>query len=90
MKTPGSDDPDQLFLDNLIALGSDIVTAANSAKDRTDNPDVLYQILKMESAALIIQARARAYRDRLMFLKRLARSTGQDIRQRKPKTESES
>ena len=79
-RTPGADDPDQLFIDTLIALGSDIVQCAQAAKGETDDPDILYQVLLMESAALIIQKRAREYRDRLMYLKRLARSTGADIR----------
>lgn len=71
-RTAGADDPDQLFLDNIIALGSDVVSSANLAKGHTDDPDTLYQVLKMESAALIIQKRAREYRERLLALKRQA------------------
>jgi hypothetical protein len=69
-----TEDTDQEFIHNLIALAGDIITSAQLAKSETDDPDILYRVLLMESAALIIQKRAREYQTRLAQLKQLARA----------------
>lgn len=68
----GSDDIDQLFIDILIALAEDIVEAAERTKYESDDPPVLYDALKQQAAALLIQQQARQYRPRLVALKKLA------------------
>jgi len=68
----GSEDVDQLFIDILIALAEDIVEAADRTKESSDDPPVLYDALKQQAAALLIQQQARQYRPRLVALKKLA------------------
>lgn len=76
-RPPGSDDQDQLYLDNQISLGEDILDLVEQIKDICDEPDVLLLALKIEATALIIQKRTRDYRPRLMLIK-------EKIRQRRP------
>jgi len=77
----GSDDIDQLFIDILIALAEDIVEASERTKQESDDPPVLYDALKQQAAALLIQQQARQYRPRLTALKKLAlQQTNGDLR----------
>jgi hypothetical protein len=71
-RTPGSDDPENLFIDTIIALASNIAGSTRLAYGETDDPDILDRLLQMERDALVIQVRARDYRGRLVDLKRLA------------------
>ena len=64
------EDKDQEFIHNVSALAGDIIGHAQAAKGETDNPDILYLVLLMESAALIIQKRARQYQEVLRQLRR--------------------
>ena len=68
----------------LIALALDVVQFSTNIKDISDNPDVLYQALKAESAGLIIQRLVLDYRPRLARIKKLALQQG-DIRDRRKK-----
>lgn len=61
----GSDDPDQLFLDNNIALAADIRQLVEEIKEICDEPAILHLVLKIEAAALITQLRTKNYRKHL-------------------------
>jgi hypothetical protein len=79
-RTPGGDSPELDFMESLVALALDVINASNVIKDISDDPQVLYEALKAESAGLIIQRRVIEYRPRLDKLKALASSTGKDMR----------
>lgn len=74
----GSDDRDYEFLDAGISLTDDIMNVVEDIKSISDEPEVLYQALKIESAALIIQKRIRDYRSRLIELKKAERRPRQN------------
>lgn len=73
----GSDDPDQLFLDNTIALSDDIRNLIEELKEICDEPGILHLGLKIEAAALIIQLRTRQYRNYLKNKRPAKRRTSQ-------------
>ena len=84
-KQIGSDDQEQLFLDNVIALAGRIVTATRLTYGETDDPDVIDRLLQIERDAMVILVRVRDYRPRLDRLKSLALSTGKDLRTKRQK-----
>lgn len=69
----GGDDPDQAFLDRLIALALDVVERARVIKDLSDEPEILVLALEIEGRGLVIQRSARKYRARVKELKKKAR-----------------
>lgn len=79
-RTHGSEDPEQLFLHNVIAGAGRIVSLIDLALTETDNPEVISGLLDVQKSAIMIQVRARDYEPRLNRLKLLAQSTGKDLR----------
>lgn len=71
-------DKDWEYLDRVISLADDIIVWANETKENSDDPDILYQALKTESAALMIMKLSREYRPRLRYLKRVTGSIDYD------------
>ena len=72
-----TDDLDWKFIDRLISLADDLNLQANAIKEMSDDPDVLLEALKIESAALIIGKSSRDYRGRLRALKDLEQAARQ-------------
>ena len=66
-----SEDRDWSHLDRVIGLALDIIKRANSIKDRSDDPDIVYWGLLNESAGLVIQADTITFRGRVRELKEL-------------------
>lgn len=78
-RLPGSDDPDQIFLDGLIALNLDIQDKIEAIKEETDDPAVIMALLEIRRISLTMQRRVIEYRPRLKELKKMKarRSTGE-------------
>lgn len=84
-KTLNSDDPEQLFIHNLIALTGFIIDRADQALDECDDPEIIDAILSIQRDAIMVRVRVRDYEPRLNRLKLLARSTGRDLRPHRTK-----
>lgn len=70
---PFREDKDYLDLDTCVALADDIIEAANTIKDKSDDPMVVLKALHNESAALVIKGVVSRLKGRFIQLKKMER-----------------